>query len=1722
MLLSLVLGLLVGVVATVFTQLYLINTFLLRKAKNAQDNIESLDKAQHNITNDGLHKTKRETCKLSADQASLSKRQREKFIAATERCVKNSAAEFAAHLVEKRRNQIADKPPKVRGDWTIPKSEKFYHDGSIDVYFDAGGADTDEQSPPSSSSSSSTGQASSQSNSFVKRWVVLRHGLILMLRRDTSSEVLSLVPLLDCLVFDCTAEMRKTSLASAPTVTSDESSSSSPSSSSSATATGSSSSLRESHFLEIRHSGGKPIFQVLPSWTKEASSSSSPPDSPQGCSRMVFRFPNKSEFHEWLMLLGEAINIPRADFPCSFAEMTLPRPEIPSENCEWVNCLIARYFRDMVVSEGVYKRMYLMLQKRFDKIKVPDFVGPLTVVNLHMGQTPPQFEYGRLETLESGASIGELMLTYDGGISIKLRTEIYINWPKPKFKTIPMHVSISLESMRGKLRLHMPSEPKERCSMAFLAMPDLKFDIQMIIGSQYNLSSLFPRVKDFMAVTMMKMIYQHMVSPNRFSFYLPLPGQAVLATPIRFTTRRSRKRRALDRRADLLKREKELSERKTGHGAASGDKASSSSASSSSSSSSSSASSSNHSRHKSVDFASKSINPPVPLTALKLKGPRGDRTAKSARGDGDGTSQMSPSGSPRTYKSRAKGPSAVIPAQASPALKEPISPATLAPKTDTAAEVMMKRKRGHRRGRSDGYLVFSSANGFAGGISSATGGVKEWAGKLLHSDKSSEEKTEEPSGSSSQRTGSPRGASSAASHTTTLSSKGAKEQRRTVSPTRPLGDSMGAKRKNTHPTVCPDGLIDTNDAPPTASDFAAGRTAAFVTITPSSPVAVTRSRRQSVGGEATPGGPEDDKIKQPSHAVGDGTALRSATGTPPPLPPTHNTENESSSSEMAGGFTLPLAGVSGVGHRRTRSEAQSGRSKTPKGTRMPASSGSASTAMSGAFSSRKAHDDITPLPSSGPSAGSVSARYERPVGSVRMARVKKLWKRKADEEEAPLVSADVERPWFVAENLKESDDAADVRDAEDEEVEVAELRRTLIVVQTEQEARDEEARNGEGMARSADGSEASGDVTGAGGDASAEEEEEGRVRSRKRRRMRARAINEILQTECDYVRDIRQFARIQRELKRGGLLPDSSLVGIFSNVAVLCTINRQLLMDLLRSVRGSEDRGGDGDGEAAGSGDGDVETTEVPVNNSDSNNAGIGRCFLQLVDYLKMYSAYSTSQGDATRLIDAGAEDKAFRNYLRWHFPIYDDASATMPLKAASIKPIQRLCKYPLLLRELIRHSDSENDEDYAALKEARERIEKVVSQVNRQSEQQDNIRRIVEIQARLTNADKHDLKALLTPTRRILREGAVTLHKSKGSSGEAVGSSGKPVWLFLFNDMLIIALIMKKRLFNEQQTDQSNTMCKIVESIPGDRLFVSSIGDNMSSKAVSAFAVGKVGKFRRIIECSSSLEKDYWMKAVADVSIACGGVACVVFDDSQSSTSALLPQTKSLNAKDERSSSGAPPPLPPSAAANSVATTTTTAPSRLSSSDNVTSTRSDPNSWLPHWARKKVEEEEEDEQEEDKKGEEEETVKEKEADVETADEEKVEDEKEAEMEEEEEEVVAHVAEVVEEEKDGNGDSLAIGVENGEGTKEEVVEGKDKGTEDEGSEPAKSASPVALAEGGVKLDGDKNDKDDNNDDAADDDGDDDDDDDDDDNDTDDDDDDTDDEYDEEGGDCDEA
>uniref|UniRef100_A0A8C8FJ01 TIAM2 n=1 Tax=Oncorhynchus tshawytscha TaxID=74940 RepID=A0A8C8FJ01_ONCTS len=105
----------------------------------------------------------------------------------------------------------------------------------------------------------------------------------------------------------------------------------------------------------------------------------------------------------------------------------------------------------------------------------------------------------------------------------------------------------------------------------------------------------------------------------------------------------------------------------------------------------------------------------------------------------------------------------------------------------------------------------------------------------------------------------------------------------------------------------------------------------------------------------------------------------------------------------------------------------------------------------------------------------------------------------------------------------------------------------------------------------------------------------------------------------------------------------------------------------------------------------------------------LGGSFLYYADHFKLYSGFCANHIKVQKVLERAKTDRAFKEFLEARNPTKQHSST---LESYLIKPVQRVLKYPLLLRELVSLTDPESEE-HSHLTEALRAMEKVASHIN-------------------------------------------------------------------------------------------------------------------------------------------------------------------------------------------------------------------------------------------------------------------------------------------------------------------------------------------------------------------------------------------------------------------------
>uniref|UniRef100_A0A3Q4H5A2 TIAM Rac1 associated GEF 1a n=1 Tax=Neolamprologus brichardi TaxID=32507 RepID=A0A3Q4H5A2_NEOBR len=190
-----------------------------------------------------------------------------------------------------------------------------------------------------------------------------------------------------------------------------------------------------------------------------------------------------------------------------------------------------------------------------------------------------------------------------------------------------------------------------------------------------------------------------------------------------------------------------------------------------------------------------------------------------------------------------------------------------------------------------------------------------------------------------------------------------------------------------------------------------------------------------------------------------------------------------------------------------------------------------------------------------------------------------------------------------------------------------------------------------------------------------------------------KVINELVETEKTYVKDLNcLIERYLKPLQEKSFLTQDELDVLFGNLGEMVEFQVEFLRTLEDGIRLMPDQ----------------ERLER-VEQFKKVLFSLGGSFLYYADRFKIYSAFCASHTKVPKVLAKAKTDPEFKAFLAEKNPRQQHSST---LESYLIKPIQRVLKYPLLLRELYSLTDPDSEEHYH-LDVAIKAMNKVASHIN-------------------------------------------------------------------------------------------------------------------------------------------------------------------------------------------------------------------------------------------------------------------------------------------------------------------------------------------------------------------------------------------------------------------------
>ncbi|XP_037341880.2 rho guanine nucleotide exchange factor TIAM2 isoform X2 [Pungitius pungitius] len=190
-----------------------------------------------------------------------------------------------------------------------------------------------------------------------------------------------------------------------------------------------------------------------------------------------------------------------------------------------------------------------------------------------------------------------------------------------------------------------------------------------------------------------------------------------------------------------------------------------------------------------------------------------------------------------------------------------------------------------------------------------------------------------------------------------------------------------------------------------------------------------------------------------------------------------------------------------------------------------------------------------------------------------------------------------------------------------------------------------------------------------------------------------KVIQELVDTEKSYVKDLACLFEIYlKPLQSETFLTLDEMESLFGSLPEMLDFQRVFLQTLEERIASSPD----------------FSTLQTP-SQFKRLLFSLGGSFLYYADHFKLYSGFCANHIKVQKVLERAKTDQAFKEFLDARNPTKQHSST---LESYLIKPVQRVLKYPLLLRELVSLTDAESEEHYH-LTQAQKAMEKVASHIN-------------------------------------------------------------------------------------------------------------------------------------------------------------------------------------------------------------------------------------------------------------------------------------------------------------------------------------------------------------------------------------------------------------------------
>ncbi|KAM4042586.1 uncharacterized protein ACNLHF_013188 isoform 2-T2 [Anomaloglossus baeobatrachus] len=234
--------------------------------------------------------------------------------------------------------------------------------------------------------------------------------------------------------------------------------------------------------------------------------------------------------------------------------------------------------------------------------------------------------------------------------------------------------------------------------------------------------------------------------------------------------------------------------------------------------------------------------------------------------------------------------------------------------------------------------------------------------------------------------------------------------------------------------------------------------------------------------------------------------------------------------------------------------------------------------------------------------------------------------------------------------------------------------------------------------------------------------------------MRTNVINEILNTEKDYIKHLKDICEgyIKQCRKRADMFTEEQLWTIFGNIEDIYKFQKKFLKTLEKRI-----------------------IKDAP------HLSEIGSCFLQYQNDFQIYSEYCNNHPNACTELSKLSKVKKYGYFFETCRLV--QKMIDISLDGFLLTPVQKICKYPLQLAELLKYTNPQH-RDFADVEAALNAMKNVAKLINERKRRLENIDKIAHWQSSIEDWEGDDI---LTRSSELIYSGELTKFSQLQSKGQ-------------------------------------------------------------------------------------------------------------------------------------------------------------------------------------------------------------------------------------------------------------------------------------------------------------------------------------------------------------------